>query len=109
MRSYKVHCTDERTLLVDSDDVSRTIYIHHEDDNDIIYVGGDNVTVENGFHLHYLDTLTFFLPAGEKLYAVTETGEELDAWVLTPDPDDANVGLYVDPEPEEENGEGEPA
>jgi hypothetical protein len=88
MRSYKQTVTSTRALLVAADDINRTIYIHHDADNEIVYIGGSNVDTANGFHIHKLETLTFFLPAKETLWAVKDdSGDAVDLWVLTPDAD----------------------
>lgn len=102
MRSYKVNVTDTAAVLVEADDTTRTVYIHHDKDNTIVYVGGDNVTSTNGFHIHKLETLAFAVPQKETIWAICAESEDCDVWVLTPDPDDDTAGLYADPEPEEE-------
>jgi hypothetical protein len=88
MRSYKKTITSTRQIIVEADNISRTIYIHHDADADIVFIGGADVTETNGFHVHKLETLTFFLPVGEKIYAVKDaSGDPIDVWVLLPDGD----------------------
>jgi hypothetical protein len=88
MRSYKTTVTSTRQVLVEADNINRTIYIHHDADADIVFIGGADVTETNGFHIHKLETLTFQLPANQRLYAVKDaSGDDVDVWVLTPDSD----------------------
>lgn len=88
MRSYKVSVTSQRVLLVAPDDVHRTIYIHHDDDQRIVHIGNDTVTIDTGFHLHKLETISIEVPFKESLYAIKEVaGAAVDVWVLLPDGD----------------------
>jgi hypothetical protein len=88
MISYKVTVTDERQILVAADDTHRTVYLHHDTDADIVYIGGANVSTDNGFHLHKLDTLSIVVPSRQTLYAVKDdSGDPVDVWVLCPDLD----------------------
>ena len=88
MKSYKVSVGSTRVLLVAADDKERTIYLHHDNDNEIVFIGDSEVTTSNGFHLHKLETLSFVLPFKETLYAIKDdSGDAVDIFVLTPDVD----------------------
>jgi hypothetical protein len=88
MRSYKKTITSTRQIIVEADNISRTVYIHHDADNEIVHIGGADVTDVNGFHVHKLETLSFFVPANENIYAIKDnSGDAVDIWVLTPDAD----------------------
>ena len=64
------------------------MYIHHDADNEIVHIGGADVTDVNGFHIHKLETLSFIVPSNENIYAITDdSGDAVDIWVLTPDAD----------------------
>ena len=88
MKSYKVTVSDVRQVIVAADDLNRTVYIHHDNDNDIVHIGGADVTVDNGFHIHKLDTISFVVPAKQDLYAVKDNdGDNIECWILIPDGD----------------------
>jgi hypothetical protein len=88
MKSYKVTVSDVRQVIVAADDLNRTVYIHHDNDNDIVHIGGADVTVDNGFHIHKLDTISFVVPAKQDLYAVKDNdGGNVECWILIPDGD----------------------
>jgi hypothetical protein len=87
MKSYKVSVTTTRVLLLAPDNLNRTIYLHHDNDNDIVYIGDATVTSTDGFHLHKLDTLSFFIPAHASLYAIKSGAGAVDVWVLAPSGD----------------------
>jgi hypothetical protein len=88
MKSYNKTITSTRQVIVAADNINRTVYIHHDADNEIVYIGGADVSVANGFHLHKLDSLSFFIPAQQSLYAIKDgTGDNVEIWVLTPDED----------------------
>jgi hypothetical protein len=60
----------------------------NDNDNDIVHIGGADVTVDNGFHIHKLDTLSFVVPAKQDLYAVKDNdGDNVECWILIPDGD----------------------
>jgi hypothetical protein len=88
MKSYKTTVTNVRTVIVAADDINRTVYIHHDNDNEIVHIGGADVTIDNGFHIHKLETLTFVIPAKQDLYAIKDdSGDNVECWVLMPDGD----------------------
>jgi hypothetical protein len=77
-----------RQVIVAADDLNRTVYIHHDNDNEIVHIGGADVTVDNGFHIHKLETLSFVVPAKQDLYAVKDNdGDNVECWILIPDGD----------------------
>jgi hypothetical protein len=57
------------------------IYIRNNDTTKTLYVGGPDVTVENGFGLDKLATLEFMMPAGEQLYMVASSGTNSVSWM----------------------------
>lgn len=88
MKSYKVTVSAVRQVIVAADDLNRTVYIHHDNDNEIVHIGGADVTVDNGFHIHKLETLSFVVPAKQDLYAVKDNdGDNVECWILIPDGD----------------------
>jgi hypothetical protein len=88
MKSYKVTVTNVPTIIVAADDIHRTVYIHHDNDNEIVHIGSNDVTIDNGFHIHKLETLSFVIPAKQDLYAVKDdSGDNVECWVLMPDGD----------------------
>jgi hypothetical protein len=53
-----------------------------------VHIGGADVTIDNGFHIHKLETLTFVIPAKQDLYAIKDdSGDNVECWVLMPDGD----------------------
>jgi len=88
MKSYKVIVSSTRSVLIAPDNITRTVYVHHDTDADIVHIGGADVTVDNGFHIHRLETLSFVLPANESLYAIKDdSGDDISCWVLIPNQD----------------------
>lgn len=84
MRSAHVSVGTTATLVVDADNVNRTILIHALT-NTAVYYGDSTVTTSTGF-LHEKDDghLQIFVPINEKLYGVVSTGTETVS-VLLPD------------------------
>jgi hypothetical protein len=82
--SYSVSTT--RVLIVPADNINRTIYVHAIG-NDVVYLGGVNVTAANGM-LTEKGAVPFemFLPANQTLYAVTASGTQ-EVRVMTPSTD----------------------
>jgi hypothetical protein len=100
MRSYRVTITDEATILVEADDITRTVYIFHS--SDPVYLGGENVSPTNGLPIDEETAIAFVVPRNETIYAVCNDTETSEVSVLTPDPDDFEGGLYAEPEAEPE-------
>lgn len=84
MRSAQISVGTTATLVVDSDNINRTIYLHALT-NTAVYYGGASVTTTTGF-IHEKDDgpLELVIPINEKLYAVVSTGTETVS-VLLPD------------------------
>jgi hypothetical protein len=76
------------TLVVDSDNVNRYIYLQIVD-SATVYVGDSTVTTSNGMPLEKHSTLhEFFLPTGQKMYGiVTAQVSTADLRIMTPDVD----------------------
>ena len=85
MISHLVSVGTTATLIVDSDNKNRDVYIHNGGGAKI-YIGGSAVTTSTGFHLANNESLSVFLPLGEKMYAVVASGTN-DINVLQPDLD----------------------
>jgi hypothetical protein len=102
MRSYSTTVTTDAAILVEPDDINRTVYIYAS--TDPIYLGGENVSTTNGLKVLEEITLSIVVPRNETIYAVSseEANGGVAVSVLTPDPDDFDGGLYAEPEPEPE-------
>ena len=84
MRSAQVSVGTTATLVVDADNINRTVLLHALS-NTAVYYGGAGVTTSTGF-LHEKDDgpLEIMVPINEKLYGVVSTGTETVS-VLMPD------------------------
>lgn len=86
MKSQAYSVSTTRVKIVSSDNINRTIYLHAIGAG-TVYIGGDDVTSSNGMLTEKNAVpFEFFLPAGEDLWAVTESGTE-NVRVLTPSQD----------------------
>lgn len=85
MKSVAVSVATTATLVVDSDNQNRRIYIHNGGGAKV-YLGGSNVTTSIGFHLANNESQEIFLPINEKLYGVVASGTN-EVTVLLPDGD----------------------
>lgn len=82
MRSAAVTVGTTAVVAVASDDIDRTVYLHHES-NQAIYLGGSNVTTANGLHMKKSQNYAIVLPQRATLYAIADlAGQELR--ILTP-------------------------
>ena len=88
MKSTQVTVGTTPTLIVDSDDQNRYIYLQIVN-NAIIYVGDDTVTTSNGMPLEkHSEPHEFFLPLKQKMYGVvTAQVGTADLRIMTPDVD----------------------
>lgn len=87
MRSTQVTVTDAVTLLVDKDNINRTIYINVVG-NKKIALGNSTVTFATGLQIEkHSAPQNFFVPLNERIYAICNTGETDDVRVLLPDAD----------------------
>jgi hypothetical protein len=85
MRSTRTTVGDTATLIIDSDSTHRTAVVHAIS-NKTVYLGASNVTSSTGFIFEKDDgALSLIIPAGEKLYAVVDSGTEVVSCLL---PDD---------------------
>ena len=85
MRSAAVAVGTTAVLVIAADDTHRTVYIHHESDNNI-YLGGDNVSTTNGLHLKKGSTREIVVPSRQTIYAISDTAAQ-EVRILTPDID----------------------
>ena len=85
MIAKAVSVTTSPTLIVPSDNIPRTVYIHNSGGAKV-YLGGADVSTENGFHLGNGESQDFFIPTNEKLYSVVASSTNT-VNVLTPDLD----------------------
>jgi hypothetical protein len=83
MKSIAVTVTDSPTLVVTADNIPRRCYLHSSSGS--LYIGGSDVTLENGLHMSNNTTLEIFVPTNEKIYAVSAGTHTMR--VLTPDVD----------------------
>jgi hypothetical protein len=84
MKAYKVTVTDTVTLLVAADDINRPVWLHINN-NETLYIGGADVTVEQGFPLvKHSAPLAGGLPPKTALYAIAATGKSVDVRVIIP-------------------------
>jgi len=87
MHGYKTTVADTATLLVDADNKNRTVYLHIVG-NQSIALGGAAVTFATGLLTEKHTTpLELFVPLGEKVYAICNTGLTEDVRVLVPNQD----------------------
>lgn len=57
------------------------LHIHNMDNTKVLYIGGSDVTIANGFALQKLDSVELTLNAGEAVYAISEVGTHLISWL----------------------------
>lgn len=84
MQSSAISVTTSPTIIVEKDNIFRTVYVHSA--NGSLYLGGSAVTVASGLHLPNGNTISIDVPLGQRLYAIANSGT-VDARVLTPDLD----------------------
>jgi hypothetical protein len=87
MYAYNTAVTDAATLLMNSDNINRTCYIHVVG-NGKVAIGGAGVTFATGLLTEKHTTpLELFLPIGQKVYAICDTGATENVRVMIPDQD----------------------
>lgn len=87
MRSANVVVSDEVTLLIAADNQNRHIYIHVVG-NQKVALGNASVTFATGLLTEKHTTpLEMFLPLGETIYAIADTGTTENVRILTPNLD----------------------
>lgn len=57
------------------------IIVHNSSASDNIYIGNENVTASTGLELHSHAYVTFELPAGERLFAISSSGTHSLTWM----------------------------
>jgi hypothetical protein len=57
------------------------IIVHNASNSDNIYMGNENVTAATGLELHSHAYVTFEMPAGERLFAISSTGTHTLTWM----------------------------
>ena len=85
MKSTSVTVGTTAILVVNADDINRTVYLHNAGGGKV-YLGGSNVTSTTGFHLNNNEATEIFIPLKETLYAISASGTNA-VIVLTPDAD----------------------
>lgn len=87
MKAYKVTVTDTVTLLVEADDINRPVWLY-VNSNEICYIGGADVSVEQGFPIvKHGAPLAGGLPPKTRLHAIAEAGKSIDVRVIIPPTD----------------------
>lgn len=87
MKSANVVVTDAATLLIAADNQNRTVYIHIVG-NQSVALGNSSVTYATGLLTEkHTSPIEIFLPLGETLYAIANTGVTENVRILTPDLD----------------------
>jgi hypothetical protein len=75
------------TLLVDADNVNRTVYVHVVG-NQAVALGGASVTFATGLLTEkHTAPVAFFVPLGEKIYGICNTDQTEVVRILAPDQD----------------------
>lgn len=64
--------TTTRQLIVPIDGSAQEVLLHST--GGTVYVGGDDVTVDNGYKLDGGDKVNFIIHPGDTLYAITNAG-----------------------------------
>ena len=64
--------TTTRQLIVPVDGSAQEVLIHST--GGIVYIGGADVTTDNGYKLDVGDKITFIIHPGDTLYAITQSG-----------------------------------
>jgi hypothetical protein len=76
MKSSKYTVTTTAQIVVPAKNYNREIYTHVIG-NGIVYLGGSDVTIANGTPTEkHTAPAAFFVPAGETIYAIAESGTE---------------------------------
>jgi hypothetical protein len=76
MKSSKYTVTTTAQIVVPAKNYNREIYTHVIG-HGIVYLGGSDVTIANGTSTEkHTAPTAFFVPAGETIYAIVESGTE---------------------------------
>lgn len=84
MKSVAHTVTTTATLVCDSDDLTRVVYLHSGTGS--VYIGGSTVTSSTGIHLPNGTTIAITLPARQTIYAITNAASQTMI-TMTPDTD----------------------
>ena len=72
LNSGVVTCTTSPTLVFNAGSSIQLLNLHNSS-NSVIYIGGSNVSVTNGYHLKSTESLTLTLLPGNSIYGLVET------------------------------------
>jgi hypothetical protein len=87
MKAYKVVVTDAVTQLVPVDNLNRPVWVQIEGNN-TIYIGGSNVTAEQGFPVaKHAAPIQGGLGVGEGLWGICASGQTETIRIITSDSD----------------------
>lgn len=87
MKAYKVTVTDTVTQLVPPDNINRPVWLQIEG-NVTVYVGGSNVTAEQGFPIvKHAAPIQGALGVGDGLWGICATGQTDVVRIITVDAD----------------------
>lgn len=84
MKSVAHTVSTTATLVVEADDITRTVILHSGTGS--VYIGGSTVTTATGIHMTNGSTLSLVIPANQTLYAITPAATQVMN-TLTPDVD----------------------
>jgi hypothetical protein len=70
--SRKFNITTTRQLIVPVDGSAQEVLLHSH--SGVVYIGGADVTVDNGYQVDNDDKLNFTVHPGDSIYAVTNSG-----------------------------------
>lgn len=70
--SRHFNVTTTRQLIIPVDGSAQEVMVHST--GGTVYVGGSDVTVDNGYKLDVGDKLSFIVHPGDELYAITNAG-----------------------------------
>ena len=57
------------------------LHIHNNDNTDSVYIGGSNVTINNGLELVKLDSLEITLHQANQIYCVSSKAGHVVSWI----------------------------
>ena len=61
--------------------VYSTLYIHNDDTTKDLFIGSESVTVNNGFKIGKLESVSFDLPPLNDLYMVSAGSDHSVSWI----------------------------
>lgn len=71
------HTVGTAVMQISSPDDNPQLVIIHDHDHtsgDDVFIGGPDVTIENGLHLPKTETIQIMVDAGDSVFAVTDGG-----------------------------------